>query len=113
MSLAEGMKYDAGWDYVVKLTYSTTSRGGTYLISQVEKIKVVKYGYKSELVFEHKNSGDDPSWVGSSQNYQEIRIPLRVLGIQGPTKLAFLFIEGGRSVFTKVENCEFIKAALE
>lgn len=112
----KSVKVEGGWEYVIKLTYSyeSTSAGRTrpMLISQVEKFKKIKYGYRSELVFEHKDSIQHPSYVGIKGRFQELKIPLQVLAIKPPTDIAFLFVEGwtGRAEYKR--HCRLVKATI-
>lgn len=90
--------FEPGWDYIIKLTYSSsfdrTGKGEPYLISQVEKFKKAKYGYSTTLVDKHRNNKDDPVYVGVTKEFQELRIPFDVLEIKPPTAVNLLFVEG-------------------
>ncbi len=110
-------KLPQGWDYIIKLTYSSYTDGGRVLpmlTSQVEKFLRVEYGYMSKLVFGHKNNKDNPAYVGARGVRQELRIPLKALNIKPPTDIAFLFVEGTGNVFTEYsKHCKFVKAVCE
>jgi len=109
----KSVNFDSGWDYVVKLVYSS-SQDGPILISQVEKIILVKYGHKSELVLKHKQSDTDRSYVGLSGGYQELRIPLNILNAKTPTDISFLFMEGNGMMSTDYEkHCSIAKASMK
>ncbi|MFC1594770.1 hypothetical protein ACFL38_05530 [Candidatus Omnitrophota bacterium] len=108
------VKLNVGWDYIVKLTYSSYGGGIPLLISQVERFEKVAHGHKSELVFEHKDNKDNPSYVGATGSFQELRIPLEVLAVKPPTDLVFLFMEGKGGMSTEYDtNCQLIKAKIE
>ncbi|MHA1507022.1 MAG: hypothetical protein ACTSR0_07625 [Candidatus Asgardarchaeia archaeon] len=101
------VEFPAGWDYIVKLTPS--------VIYQVEKFEKVKYGYKSRLVGKHRSSYQDPSFVGVAGDIIEIKIPLEIMNIDSPTRITFLFIEGGGGGFADFslsKHTELIKAVL-
>ena len=108
--VVEKVVLDAGWDFVIKLTYAA----GPVLTTQVEKFIVLPNGYKSELAFEHKNSWEDRSYTATSRQFQEFRIPLNAMNMTPPTDVAFLFTEGWGGMRTKFDkHCQFIKATLE
>ena len=103
------VKFQQGWDYVIKLTYAPS-----YLTSQVEKIEKVKYGYKTKLVGKVRNSVNDPSYVGVGKRFQEVKVPLQILKIKPPTEIALLFMEGTGGMFTKYDkHCQLIKVKIE
>lgn len=106
----ETVKFQAGWDYIIKLTYSfhagSTKKVRPMLISQVEKFEKVKYGYQSKLVFEHKNNIHHSSYVGVKGRFQELRIPLQIFNIKLPTDIAFLFMEYDK-------HCQLIKVTIK
>ena len=106
--------FSKGWDYIIKLTYSFSADREPMLISQIEKYKKIKHGYKSELVFDHRDNIEDPSYVGATSRYQELSIPLYVLGIVPPQDIGLMFVEGTGMMFTNYnQHCRAIKAKLE
>ena len=111
------VKFQAGWDYIIKLTYSfhagPTIKTRPMLISQVEKFEKIKYGYRSKLVFEHKNNIHHPSYVGVEGRFQELRVPLQTLNIRPPADIAFLFMEGGETMAKYDKHCQFIKVTIK
>ena len=106
-----------GWDYIIKLTYSSYAVAGKtqpLLIYQVEKLEKTKYGHKSVLVGTHLNSRENHSYAGIEGKFQEIRIPFKTLGINLPTGIAFLFVEGSGGMFTEYDkHCRLVKVTLK